>query len=51
MKLTDANIIMMEQAFKVKLEKATISGDKETFEAMTQQLKWLNQYKRTKHEL
>ena len=51
MKLTDANLYMMEQSFKLKLEKALRLADPEMQEAMTQQLEWLNEYKRTKYEL
>ena len=50
MKLNDANLYMMEQSFKVKLDKAASTGDKELFEAMQKQLKWLNEYKRAKYE-
>jgi len=51
MKLSDANLYMMEQSFKVKLEKAATEGDRETFEAMQKQLEWLNEYKTRKYEL
>ena len=50
MKLTDANIIMMEQSFKIKLDKAASTGDRKTFEAMQKQLTWLNEYKRAKYD-
>ncbi len=51
MKLSDANLYMMEQSFKRKQEKALSEGDKETFDKMKEQLEWLNEYKRRKYEL
>jgi len=49
-KTTDTQFFFMINAFTKKMEEAASKGDKETFERMQEQLKWLHEAQRNKYK-
>ena len=49
-KPTDQLYFFMINAFTKKMEEAASKGDKETFERMQEQLKWLHEGQRNKYK-
>jgi len=49
-KPSDTQIQFMINAFTKRMEQAASEGDKETFEQMQEQLKWLHEAQRNKYK-